>query len=142
MDDAGADLEAIRSAAGHTQAATTACYVRKIARGRQAPAGHRKVRNESSICHRERDGEREEGEISAAIDCNPSQIWSGRWESNPRHTAWEAVVLPLNYARDFKRLSASPTNFAFFRMSFYSAILAAGRASDNAPPRHDTWLLV
>ena len=26
--------------------------------------------------------------------------WSGRWESNPRHTAWEAVVLPLNYARD------------------------------------------
>src|SRR5215468_4581900 len=26
-------------------------------------------------------------------------IWSGRWESNPRHTAWEAVVLPLNYAR-------------------------------------------
>ena len=27
------------------------------------------------------------------------QIWSGRRESNPRHTAWEAVVLPLNYAR-------------------------------------------
>jgi hypothetical protein len=26
--------------------------------------------------------------------------WSGRWESNPRHTAWEAVVLPLNYARE------------------------------------------
>ncbi len=25
--------------------------------------------------------------------------WSGRRESNPRHTAWEAVVLPLNYAR-------------------------------------------
>ena len=24
---------------------------------------------------------------------------SGRRESNPRHTAWEAVVLPLNYAR-------------------------------------------
>src|SRR5215468_1593336 len=28
-----------------------------------------------------------------------SRSWSGRWESNPRHTAWEAVVLPLNYAR-------------------------------------------
>ena len=28
--------------------------------------------------------------------------WSGRWESNPRHTAWEAVVLPLNYARIFQ----------------------------------------
>src|SRR5215831_16438417 len=26
-------------------------------------------------------------------------VWSGRRESNPRHTAWEAVVLPLNYAR-------------------------------------------
>jgi hypothetical protein len=25
--------------------------------------------------------------------------WSGRWESNPRHSAWEADVLPLNYAR-------------------------------------------
>src|ERR1700674_743235 len=25
--------------------------------------------------------------------------WSGRSGSNRRHTAWEAVVLPLNYAR-------------------------------------------
>ena len=25
--------------------------------------------------------------------------WSGRGESNPRHSAWEADVLPLNYAR-------------------------------------------
>src|SRR5437588_4939451 len=28
-----------------------------------------------------------------------TKVWSGRRESNPRHTAWEAVVLPLNYAR-------------------------------------------
>jgi hypothetical protein len=28
--------------------------------------------------------------------------WSGRWESNPRHSAWEADVLPLNYARPLK----------------------------------------
>jgi hypothetical protein len=28
------------------------------------------------------------------------RYWSGRRESNPRHTAWEAVVLPLNYARN------------------------------------------
>ena len=27
------------------------------------------------------------------------KLWSGRWESNPRHSAWEADVLPLNYAR-------------------------------------------
>src|SRR5579864_6921834 len=33
-------------------------------------------------------------------------VWSGRWESNPRHTAWEAVVLPLNYARN-QRVSKS-----------------------------------
>ena len=26
-------------------------------------------------------------------------FWSGRRESNPRHSAWEADVLPLNYAR-------------------------------------------
>ena len=27
-------------------------------------------------------------------------FWSGRGESNPRHSAWEADVLPLNYARE------------------------------------------
>ena len=26
-------------------------------------------------------------------------VWSGRWDSNPRHPAWEAGILPLNYAR-------------------------------------------
>ncbi len=25
--------------------------------------------------------------------------WSGRWDSNPRRPAWEADILPLNYAR-------------------------------------------
>src|SRR5262245_61905518 len=33
--------------------------------------------------------------------------WSGRWESNPRHTAWEAVVLPLNYARNLAQASGA-----------------------------------
>ena len=27
------------------------------------------------------------------------KTWSGRWGSNPRHPAWEAGVLPLNYSR-------------------------------------------
>lgn len=42
---------------------------------------------------------------SSSIAGSPKEIlsrivpWSGRRESNPRHTAWEAVVLPLNYAR-------------------------------------------
>src|SRR5579864_318283 len=31
--------------------------------------------------------------------------WSGRWESNPRHSAWEADVLPLNYARARRRIA-------------------------------------
>lgn len=26
-------------------------------------------------------------------------IWSGRRDSNPRHSAWEADALPLNYSR-------------------------------------------
>ena len=39
--------------------------------------------------------------------------WSGRWESNPRHSAWEADVLPLNYARagsDLQRLPRLPSS--------------------------------
>jgi hypothetical protein len=42
---------------------------------------------------------------------NGPECWSGRRESNPRHTAWEAVVLPLNYAREVKR-SARPARAA------------------------------
>jgi hypothetical protein len=34
-----------------------------------------------------------------ALPCARKGGWSGRWESNPRHSAWEADVLPLNYAR-------------------------------------------
>src|ERR1700726_1519282 len=43
------------------------------------------------------------------LACQPklqsSVGWSGRWESNPRHSAWEADVLPLNYARAFTRIA-------------------------------------
>jgi hypothetical protein len=35
-----------------------------------------------------------------AIFCFYCCNWSGRWGSNPRHLAWEASVLPLNYARN------------------------------------------
>lgn len=27
------------------------------------------------------------------------KFWSGRWDLNPRPSAWQADVLPLNYAR-------------------------------------------
>ena len=28
-----------------------------------------------------------------------SPFWSGQWDLNPRHSAWQADILPLNYAR-------------------------------------------
>ena len=31
--------------------------------------------------------------------CDLLKTWSGRRGSNPRHSAWEADVLPLNYSR-------------------------------------------
>src|SRR6058998_1307330 len=34
-----------------------------------------------------------------AIPRNPLTIWSGRPDSNRRRPAWEAGILPLNYAR-------------------------------------------
>ena len=35
----------------------------------------------------------------ARLAVSPSEDWSGRRGSNPRHRAWEARVLPLNYSR-------------------------------------------
>ncbi len=105
-DDAGADLDSIRSAAGHNQASTTARYIRgTIGKSREVAKlrhAHRsKARNMARTADRERDGERRERKFNGrpAIDCDHSWIWSGRSGSNRRHTAWEAVVLPLNYAR-------------------------------------------
>ena len=47
--------------------------------------------------------------LGGAWDFSDSaEYWSGRWESNPRHTAWEAVVLPLNYARPGPQHSQPP----------------------------------
>ena len=34
-----------------------------------------------------------------ALLLRPSNLWSGRRESNPRPTAWKAVTLPLSYSR-------------------------------------------
>ena len=33
----------------------------------------------------------------------PFFYWSGRWDSNPRRPAWEADILPLNYARIWEK---------------------------------------
>ncbi len=34
-------------------------------------------------------------------------LWSGRWDSNPRPSAWEADALPLSYSRQ-NRIYFSP----------------------------------
>ena len=41
------------------------------------------------------------GKLSTESDLTPTmpRTWSGRRGSNPRHSAWEADVLPLNYSR-------------------------------------------
>jgi hypothetical protein len=33
------------------------------------------------------------------VQRHPTISWSGRRDSNPRHSAWEADALPLNYSR-------------------------------------------
>ena len=35
-------------------------------------------------------------------------LWSGRWDSNPRLSAWEADVLPLNYSRSYVKSAKVP----------------------------------
>src|SRR5262249_26406233 len=35
-------------------------------------------------------------------------VQSGRWDSNPRRPAWEAGILPLNYARTLVTLAGFP----------------------------------
>ena len=40
-----------------------------------------------------------QSQVSPATDSRKHPIRSGRWDSNPRHSAWEADVLPLNYSR-------------------------------------------
>src|SRR5580704_10436372 len=58
------------------------------------------------------------GNLGFRLVCQPklqsSAGWSGRWESNPRHSAWEADVLPLNYAR---KCNASCTFWQFLTRS-------------------------
>jgi hypothetical protein len=38
------------------------------------------------------------------VASNPAreEVWSGRWDLNPRQLAWEARTLPLSYARSLR----------------------------------------
>jgi hypothetical protein len=104
-DDAGADLDMIRSAAGHSgiydgplcprddRQVTHGC-----AAAPGAPGGIETGR-EQTIGNGLGNAGNASSTVERTIDCDHSQIWSGRSGSNRRHTAWEAVVLPLNYAR-------------------------------------------
>ena len=59
-------------------------------------------------------------EIVSNFDSNPLKNWSGRWESNPRHSAWEADV----HERFFNGLDGSGSILA----------LPSGRGDSNARP--------
>jgi hypothetical protein len=37
--------------------------------------------------------------LTATMPSWPIKIWSGRWESNPRHKRWQRFTLPLSYTR-------------------------------------------
>jgi hypothetical protein len=60
--------------------------------------GHRTAKNGARTAQREREEREMSGRASESLTIQRVG-WSGRWESNPRHSAWEADVLPLNYAR-------------------------------------------
>ena len=57
--------------------------------------------------------------------------WSGRWDSNPRPSAWEADTLPLSYTRMFwlRRSWSKSFKIAYFpstkRVGFRYLILFA-----------------
>ena len=46
--------------------------------------------------------------------------WSGRGESNPRRSAWEADILPLNYSRDNNLRYGSTSRQAFQKKVHYA----------------------
>jgi hypothetical protein len=81
-----------------------------------------------------RKGTRTHAPADSRSDCGGE--WSGRWESNPRHSAWEADVLPLNYAR-------APYSYPAFRRSgkgvngnaWRASVLAPGSSSPRRPRR-------
>lgn len=46
------------------------------------------------------------------------QKTSGRWDSNPRRPAWEADILPLNYARHFFNAECKMKNCLSLHLAF------------------------
>src|SRR5439155_2795478 len=61
----------------------------------------------------------------------PFQLsWSGRWELNPRPSAWEADALPLSYARspdqDYTTPTAPSPTASFARHTHVFAVRFAG----------------
>ncbi len=58
--------------------------------------------------------------LHCPASCNQKK--SGRWDSNPRRPAWEADILPLNYARNCfisKNLQTASRLQSLFHGSFY-----------------------
>ena len=63
--------------------------------------------------------------------CSVRKGWSGRRESNPRHSAWEADVLPLNYGRIAGPASdAGGRSFASSESPVYPVVQPRSRRAD------------
>lgn len=46
------------------------------------------------------------------LNVNRIGKWSGKRDSNPRRTAWEAVTLPLSYSRMERVMGIEPTTYS------------------------------
>ena len=77
--------------------------------------------------------------LTASLQDRRRKKWSGRWDSNPRRPAWEADILPLNYARSTKptaRLPPSEMEAHLKRQGYFVKILFASslRRTDRPCP--------
>jgi hypothetical protein len=67
-------------------------------------------------------------QVFIAVDPSAEEkIWSGQWDSNPQHPAWEAGTLPLSYARSFG---------SFGRMDFNTTAGVVNRRRRGRAPAH------
>ncbi len=78
--------------------------------------------------------------LSEVIVLRPSvtfRRWSGRGDSNPRLSAWEADTLPLSYARPVPTVPILPSRGASINPSLRPCIRGA-REVDRVPPPSGT----
>lgn len=84
---AGIDTETVKTMLGHKTDSMVSRYAKPSYEMLQSAA--KRMEESTNFSFKNREGQRYQ-----------RPWWSGRWGSNPRHQAWEACVLPLNYARE------------------------------------------